>query len=692
MTPTHASQQRPRPEPATQSCPRPEYPRPDRDRSWRWLSLNGQWGFDPEWGEATAITVPFAWETPASGVGQTWLERATYRRVIEVPAWEDARVFLCFGAVHYRCTVFLDDQLLGVHTGGHTPFEFDLDGLIAPGGSAQLRVEVEAPADKAYLPHGKQRSIPRDDYDGVCFTPSSGIWQPVWLEARGRTYLADLRIQGDALDSFHIAGRLAGDQPVGTTVRFSGPDIAVELTAAADGCFSADVPVHSPRLWSPAQPYLYELAVCVGQGPAQDRLTATAGLRRIETVGEQLLLNGQRLYLRGVLDQGYWPGTGLTAPSDQALRADLEIASQLGYNLVRKHIKLEEPRWLDHADRLGMLIWSEPPGPGRYSAESAEAFCAQLPDWVARDANHPSIVIWGLYNEEWGLDWDVPGRPELRQAVETAYERLAALDSTRPIVDNSGWSHVRTDLVDWHYYDTDPAGWADRLAALASGASDSFPVTLGPDFTVEKSLYATDGLPRAGLPILNSEYGGGSGQLERAWHLRWQTQELRRHDRFVGYVYTELVDVEHEPVGLVDAWREPKDLAGLDPADLNAVTVLVVDLIPEAPGADIPLPAEPLTLSVHVSHHGTETLTAAILCAAWVPAGAPLPIDEPTCAEVQVPAVVPYQLSDAIDLTVPATAVPARLQLWLERDGQRLAHTFIDAGPTRQLGRPAILP
>jgi hypothetical protein len=689
------------PKPGASGLPRPEYPRPDRDRSARWLSLNGRWDFEPEWGDATSIVVPFAWETPASGVVQSWLEHAVYTRWITIPNWdESARIFLCFGAVNYRATVYLDDALLGEHVGGYTPFEYDITGLAQPSKPARLRVEVAAPANKADIPHGKQRSIPRDDYDGVCFTPSSGIWQPVWLEARGRTYVTGLRIDGSALDRFDIIGRLGGDQPAGTRVRITSPGLEGAAVSGPDGQFRVSLPVTTPHLWTASDPYLYVLDVRTGQADDADRLGAVAGLRRVEASLGKLWLNGERLYLRGVLDQGYWPSTGLTAPSTEALRQDIELAQRFGYNLVRKHIKLEDPLWLDWADRIGMLAWCEPPGPSRYSPASRATFLAQLPDWIERDANHPSIIIWGLYNEEWGLNWDISGSPEIAAAARQAYRELAVLDRTRPIVENSGWSHVETDLVDWHHYETDPGRWASRLADLAQGTTSGFPVNLGPDFTVNKSLRADGAAPSADLPLLNSEYGGGVGSLEQAWLLRWQTQELRRHDRFAGYVYTELVDVEHEPVGLADAWRQPKDLSGLQPAAVNAATVLVVDLVPQAPGADIPVPEAPLTLAVHISHHGAKSLDGTVLNAAWTPAGATLPtsqLDGPPaddltlCGSSAVGIVHPYKLSDPVWLTVKAPGQPARLHLWLEQAGERLAQTFIDAGPTRQPGRPAIL-
>ncbi|MFD2025837.1 glycoside hydrolase family 2 protein [Promicromonospora aerolata] len=681
--------------------PRPEYPRPDLDRSDRWVSLEGTWDLDVPGGTVPVI-VPFAWETAASGVGRTWLEHATYRRRITVPAeWASARPVLCFGAVHHRAVVRVDGVAVAEHVGGYTAFEVDLDGVLAPGATATLEVEVEAPADKRSIPHGKQRSIPRDDYDGVSFTPTSGIWQPVWLEARGRTYASRVALRGDSLTGFDVAVDLAGDAPAGSAVTVevtSGSDAQERIELVADGAGSAvgRVEIAHPRSWSPADPHLYVLVVTcwsadVGASDGlADRVAVTGGLRRLDRRGGHLYLNDERIYVRGVLDQGYWPESGLTAPDVDSLLADLRHARDLGYNLVRKHLKLEDPRWLHHADRTGMLVWAEPPAPSRFSEEAAAAFEAQIGPMVERDGNHPSIVVWGLYNEEWGLDWDIPGSPERAAAAERAYDALRALDASRPIVENSGWAHVRTDLVDWHYYDEDPAAWAANVASLADGTSEDFPVKLAPDFVAKKSLYGSADHPRTGIPVLNSEYGAGFTSLERAWHLRWQTQELRRHDRFAGYVYTELADVEHEMAGLLDADRRPKDRGGLDPADVNTETVLVVDLVPAAAGADIAVPEADLALDVHVSHHGPGVVSGYVR-AAWVPAGAPFAASgDPHEAASERVEAKPFELSPPVRVTVPGPGpVPsARLHLWLtDDDGVVRARTFVDAAPIEEPNR-----
>lgn len=444
------------------ALPRPEYPRPDRDRSHHWASLNGVWELETPDG-VVPVTVPFAWETSASGVARTWLERATYRRTITAPAdWDGQRVMLCFGAVHHEAVVLLDGRQVAQHVGGYTPFEVDITGLLAPGTGTTLEVRVHAPADKRSIPHGKQRSIPRTDYDGVCFTPSSGIWQSVWLEARGRTFVEQASLNGDRLNGFELTGRLGGDEPAGARViaRIIDGSAAIELTADAEGRLAGWLPIEEPRLWSPQDPHLYRIELTTGD----DSVTLTSGLRRIEVVGEQLWLNGSRLYLRGVLDQGYWPGSGPTAPDDAALVRDLEIARDHGYNLVRKHIKLEDPRWLHHADRMGLLVWAEPPAPSRFGDEAARAFEAQLPAMVERDGNHPSIIVWGLYNEEWGLDWDIPGSPERAKAGHNAPGSLPIYKST---TGGDTWSQISTIT-------SNTAGWdieAPTLFEVPNGLS-----------------------------------------------------------------------------------------------------------------------------------------------------------------------------------------------------------------------------
>jgi beta-galactosidase/beta-glucuronidase len=678
--------------PTAAAAPRGEYPRPDLDRSARWLTLNGDWRFSSIDGEST-ITVPFAWETTDSGIARTWLESATYRRTIEVPRdWDGSRFALCFGAVWHRAIVSVDGVPVGEHIGGYTSFEFDITDHLTPGRPAELEVEVEAPADKRTLVHGKQRSIPRDDYDGVSFTPTSGIWQSVWLEARGRTFARSVELRGDSRTGIDIAVRVAGDAIEGASVVALVVDgethERVELTCDADGRARGRIELAAPRTWTPADPHLYRVEVATTSGEAPDVVVATTGLRTIEVRGEELYLNGERLYVRGVLDQGYWPTSGLTAPDDESLVHDLDLARELGFNLVRKHLKFEEPRWLHAADEMGMLVWAEPACPSRHSDKAAAACAAQIAPMVERDGNHPSIVIWGLYNEEWGLDWDIPGSSSRAAAAAAAYDALAAIDHSRPIVENSGWAHVRTDLVDWHYYEPDPATWARSVADLASGARQDFPVRLGPDFVVDKSLYGSPDFPRSGVPILNSEFGEGFTSLERAWHVRWQTQELRRHDRFAGYVYTELADVEHEGAGLVDGDRRRKDWGGLDPADSNAETVLIVDLVPERAGADFPVPTGETAFDVRLSHHGASVVFGHVQ-AAWVSAGRPF--RSVTASSDSVPdlrdtvtsaglTALPFVVSEPVQVTVAPPSGPARLLLWfVHDDGYVIARTFVDA-------------
>jgi hypothetical protein len=453
----------------------------------------------------------------------------------------------------------------------------------------------------------------------------------------------------------------------------------VTVEPSGPGPVRVTLPVAEPRLWSPADPYLYEVTATLESADGTDRVGSATGLRRIEVRGGSLLLNGERLYVRGVLDQGYWPRTGLTAPDDDAFVTDLELAREAGFNLVRKHLKLEDPRFLHHADRLGMLVWAEPASTGVYSEQAAARFDAQIEPMATRDGNHPSIVIWGLYNEEWGLDWDIPGDPAKQRAVRRAYDLLKSLDPTRPVVDNSGWTHVTTDLVDWHIYDETPAGWSAKVRALLADGENGFPVGLGGGMIVRKLVMA-DGSAAPGVPNLNSEFGGGKTSVERGWNLRWQTQELRRHDMLSGYVYTELYDIEHEFAGIHTFDRRLKDGGGNPAADTNADTVLVVDVEPVAPGRDLVLGGDrEVSFDVRISHHGGADLRLTV-AAGWGPALGP--DDGVEFGAGSGPVVVrPYRLSEPVAVTerLPEGAAAARLHLRaLTADGRVIARTCVD--------------
>jgi hypothetical protein len=614
-----------------------------------------------DWTES--IVVPFAWETPASGVEAHWLDRAWYRRAFTIaPEVATGRVILHFGAVHHSCTIWIDGTEIGSHTGGYVPFEIDITDALTSDPTHKVIVRVDAPADKRHIAHGKQRSVPRDDYDGCSFTPTSGIWQSVWLEGRPATYLATLALTpASDLNGILAKATISGPSAAGATARITvdGIDTVVVDRVALEAGVAVSIP--SPRFWSPEDPHLYTVSVTVTSDDGVDTVTGQTGLRRFETRGRQLYLNGARISMRGVLDQGYWPRTGLTAPADEAFVLDLEVARAAGFNLVRKHLKLEDPRFLYHADRLGMLVWAEPASTGRFTTEAAKAFSDQIEPMFRRDGNHPSVVIWGLYNEEWGLDWALPDDPAKQEAVLDAFRLMKQLDPDRPAVDNSGWTHLETDLVDWHVYDEKPAGWSRKVRQLVADPSPSFPVAIAVDAIVDKRLMAAGDVP-LDVPFVNSEFGGGYTSIERGWNMHWQTQELRRHDSIAGYVWTELTDIEHETAGIVDFERHLRDHGGRPAAHANAETVTVFDVIPIEPGRDLIAADGVADFHVAVSHHGPTPIDATIR-AAWGPIFGEEPTT-PTEASGTVH-VEPFRLSEqlVVRMAMPPESRAARLHV-----------------------------
>lgn len=414
------------------AAPLPEYPRPTLVRS-RWRNLNGLWNYSLTPAGAAApgeaqgrILVPFPIESSLSGVqrGVTPQEALWYETTFEVPAaWRRGNdVLLHFGAVDWRAEVYVNDLLVGSHTGGYTPFSFDITPALSAKGVQKLTVKVTDSTDKGFQPHGKQVLEPH----GIWYTPVTGIWQTVWIEP----VPAANRIEGVTTRSDIHAGVLSVDVK---TARTGSDRVCVTLSAdgktLAERSSMAGQPVHlaveHPRLWSPDDPYLYDLTVTlVRDGRVIDRAESYAALREIATGRdangiERMTLNGRPLFHFGPLDQGWWPDGLYTAPTDEALLYDIRFTKQLGFNMIRKHIKVEPERWYWHCDREGILVWQDMPSgdmstgkwePHRYGAgtdaeRSEESFANYYKEWgeiMDFCGRHPSVVVWVPYNEAWG--------------------------------------------------------------------------------------------------------------------------------------------------------------------------------------------------------------------------------------------------------------------------------------------------
>lgn len=656
----------------------PSYPRPDLDRSARWVSLDGLWDFVPDakgiltpetLGEAMeTIAVPGSWEDTASGGRHDWLETGWYRREVTVPPeWTGERVILTIGAAFLRTDVWFDGVHVGSSDSGYLPLEVAVSAR-TDGAPSVLTVRVTSPRDKRDVPHGKQRSIPYDDYNGCSFTPTSGIWQSVWIEPRPEVFLTRVHLTpGASLESIDMIVEASEQIDANVTVllEHTGESVTIPLIA---GRAAVSIAIKDARLWSPQDPHLYYVTVSLTTTHGTDTVRAYTGIRSFEAKNGAFFLNGKRTYLRGVLDQGYWPGSGLAAPDEQALITDLELAAAAGFTLVRKHLKAEEPRWLYHADRLGMLVWAEPASTGRFSDSGAAAFERELLGLVERDHNHPAIVIWGAYNEEWGLDWDIEATPNHVEAARRAYRLLREKDPSRPAVDNSGWSHVETDIVDWHYYNEIPGRFADAIERLLRG--EPFDIWHSASYPIAKTL-GVDGFERVDQPLMNSEYGGGWNSLERAWHSRWQTQYLRLQPTNQGYVYTELYDVENETVGVYTYDRKPKDQDGFRQSWAHADTVIAPLVDPLSYGADLVIaPGVTRTISVMISHHGAETVSGRL--------SAVRDGEEVFGLAVTIES---FEIAGPFDIDITGDEIPKRIHLSINSDGTERAHTFIDVVP-----------
>jgi beta-galactosidase/beta-glucuronidase len=537
-------------------CPLPDYPRPQLARA-EWLPLNGPWEFAPARpGErppvgrrlAGRVLVPFPVESALSGVGRGY-ERMWYRRSFSVPrGWAGRRVHLRFGAVDWEAAVWVNGVPVGSHRGGYDPFGFDVTDCLRRG-AEELVVGVFDPTDGGRQPLGKQRRQP----GGIFYTPSSGIWQTVWLEPTPSVHVTGLVVTPDAAGGrlrvrVRAAGSAAAPQ-VRVEVRDDATDPAGETSrpvAAASGLAgeTLELPVPSPRLWSPSDPHLYGVRATLldGRTPV-DEVRGYAGLRSIEVAEvrgvSRPLLNGRFLFHLGALDQGYWPDGGLTAPTDAALRSDLDVLKDLGYTCVRKHVKVEPARWYHWADRLGLLVWQDMPSMPHDRVPDAAArrqFETELTAMVEHLRPFPSVVAWVPFNEGWG-QYDVGAIARL----------VRELDPTRLVSENSGAADPGNDWTDagagqWADMHTYPDPLAvppshGRAAALGEYGGLGLGVT-GHTLRPDRS-WSYEHLPSAGA--LTDRYVAMIDRLA----------ELVRSSGLSAAVYTQMTDVEDELNGLL---------------------------------------------------------------------------------------------------------------------------------------------
>jgi hypothetical protein len=698
--------------------PLPEHPRPDRARE-DWQNLNGAWAFrfDPdgigleeEWQRSgddfeRSIAVPFPWGSPLSGVPDS-ADVGWYARAITVPAeWRGRRVFVVVGASDWRTSAWLDGERLGEHQGGYTPFEFEISSLVRAGETQDLVFRVDdTPHD--FKLEGKQG-----------YGPARGIWQTVYLEARGTHPLRDVHVTPDpGLESARATLRLdaAADIPLEYAVSFPNGEFGPVTGVIAPGTSEVAVELDMPgaRRWSLDDPYLHDLEVRVGAEGA-DVVRTYFGMRTISTVNlpgtdiPYVALNGRPVYLQLALDQAYHPEGYYAFPTDEAIRGDVERALSIGLNGIRVHVKIGLPRKLYWADRLGLLVmadvpnsWGEPDADMRRETEYA------LREMMRRDFNHPSIFSWVVFNETWGLRTTVEegGESHHRYLQETKdwvaglVREVRAADPTRLVEDNSvccGDGHTVTDLNSWHAY---LPGW--EWSSLLEEVSDG--TYAGSTWNYEDG-YAHQGHE----PNLNSEFGnvwgyeGSTGDVDWSWDYHRALNAFRRHPRVAGWLYTEHHDVINEWNGYWRFDRSGKEtglgelVPGMSLRDLHGALYVSVgepaDLARDARSGVM------VGVGLWVSHYGDTAVEGGRLEWAlhgWDHLGRELTGEEGS-RTIAVPAWHQGPL-DSLRVTLPEGPAVAVLRIVVRDAGGEVLHrnfqTFVvDGAPPDGAGRERYL-
>lgn len=558
---------------------RNEYPRPNFVRE-EWMNLNGTWDFYLG-EEKREIEVPFVCQCRKSGIGERIREDSVvYERCFHVPeSWKGRQVRLNFGAVDYHCRVWINGQCVGSHSGGQTPFGFDVT-VFLNWGEERIRVEVEDWLKDERIARGKQ--FWEDESSFIWYTPSTGIWQTVWLEPVSKTRIEWVHFtpnidEGTVKVDYMLASGTVlpcetklviyqEKEPV-----FQGSMVCRDLRntitvdvfqkKALNGSFH-----FVGAYWSPENPRLYRAEmVLTDDSGIRDRVESYFGMRKIQIEDGKIYLNNQPYYQKLLLDQGYWEESLITAPSDEDYKNDILMAKAMGFNGCRKHEKVEDPRFLYWADRLGFLVWEAMASFWVYTPEGACAFMKEWMDVIQRDYNHPSIIVWGMLNESWG----VPGiydNPEQQSFSKSLYYLAHSLDSTRLVISNDGWEMTDTDICAVHSYKHGREDDEKQQEAFRQGLKrvEDLPKIM------EKRLFAR-GHSYQNQPVILTEFGGISiSEDESGWGYTAisRSEFLKEYSRIIhavydsdlicGYCYTQLTDVEQEINGLLTSSHQYK--------------------------------------------------------------------------------------------------------------------------------------
>ena len=581
------------------AIPRAEYPRPQCERN-AWINLNGEWtysfdfggsGLEREWFKSTGfdqkIIVPFCPESKLSGVEyKDFINHMWYHRTISIPQdWANKQVLLNFGAVYYKSEIYIDGVFAARHFGGTSSFQVDITPYVKAGQTHNLVVYVESDVRSTHQPSGKQ-NLQFASY-GCNYTRTTGIWQTVWMEAVHPEGLQSVQMIPD-IDQQQLIIRPRFYKELGgkleVTLKDNGKVVSKE-TVAANSLSTVILPVKKMKTWSPENPFLYdvELRVIDKAGNVVDEVKSYAGMRKVHIEGKKIYLNNQPYYQRLVLDQGFYPDGIWTAPSDEALKKDIQLSMEAGFNGARLHQKVFEERFYYWADKLGYLTWGEASSWGMdcNDIETARNFITEWTEIVERDRNHPSILIWTPTNEEF---W--PDRVQYPRLMQDLYKLTKAIDPTRPFHGTSGGSHIATDIWTVHNYEQDPAKLKELLYNDGKlMEAPKWEIQLMPKNIGYNGLKYTDQYTfpqyKHDMPYLIDEFGGikwnPSQQMESAQNTSWgygeppHSQEefyarleglvntvLSLSDHVWGYCYTQLTDVEQEQNGIYYYDRSPK--------------------------------------------------------------------------------------------------------------------------------------